>query len=86
MIGCSNKVEEESTATRDDDPVDDSLQVEGSVEIEELSFESLEQLMSEIGSTRENLRLMPDFQRREAAAKLAMKMAALFGEDGDSDG
>ncbi|KAK4857715.1 hypothetical protein QYF36_004942 [Acer negundo] len=38
-------------------------------------IEDLEQLMSEIGSVRDNLRLMPDFQRREMAAKLAMKVA-----------
>ncbi|OMO65393.1 Alpha/gamma-adaptin-binding protein p34, partial [Corchorus capsularis] len=50
-------------------------------------FEDLEQLMSEIGNIRSNLRLMPDFQRRAMAAKLAMKMAAMFGGDsgGDSD-
>jgi hypothetical protein len=49
-------------------------------------FEDLEQLMSEIGNTRESLRLMPDFQRREIAAKLAMKMAAMFGDESDDDG
>jgi hypothetical protein len=49
-------------------------------------FEDLEQLMSEIGNTRESLRLMPDFQRREMAAKLAMKMAAMFGDESDDDG
>ncbi|XAR73665.1 hypothetical protein NMG60_11007711 [Bertholletia excelsa] len=47
-------------------------------------FEDLEQLMSEIGNMRDSLRLMPDFQRREMAAKLALKMAAMFG-DGSSD-
>ncbi|KAE8707182.1 monosaccharide-sensing protein 2 [Hibiscus syriacus] len=36
-------------------------------------FEDLEQLVSEIGNIRSNLRLMPDFQRREMAAKLALK-------------
>ncbi|ERN17114.1 hypothetical protein AMTRI_Chr09g33640 [Amborella trichopoda] len=46
--------------------------------------ENLEQLMCEISHMRENLRLMPDFQRREMAAKLAMKMAAMF-DDGDED-
>ena len=50
-------------------------------------FEDLEQLMSEIGNVRDNLRLMPDFQRREMAAKLALKMASLFGESsGDEEG
>ncbi|KAK4410925.1 hypothetical protein Sango_0165500 [Sesamum angolense] len=41
-------------------------------------FEDLEMLMAEIGNMRSGLRLMPDFQRREMAAKLAMKMAAMF--------
>jgi alpha- and gamma-adaptin-binding protein p34 len=41
--------------------------------------------MSEIGNMRSNLRLMPNFQRREMAAKLAMKMAAMFGDD-DEEG
>ncbi|KAL5063558.1 hypothetical protein RYX36_025295 [Vicia faba] len=48
-----------------------------------LELEDLEQLMSEIGNMRTGLRLMPDFQRREMAAKLAMKMASLFGGDSD---
>lgn len=43
-------------------------------------FEDLEQLMSEIGSVRDSMRLLPDFQRREMAANLAMKMAAMFGD------
>lgn len=43
-------------------------------------IEDLEMLMSEIGNMRSSLRLMPDFQRREIAAKLAMKMAAMFGD------
>ena len=49
-------------------------------------LDDLERLMSEIGNMRENLWLMPDFQRREMAAKLAMKMAAMFGDSGDEDG
>ena len=48
-------------------------------------FEDLEQLMSEIGNIRSNLRLMPDFQRKEMAAKLAMKMAAMFGGGSDDE-
>ncbi|CAI9770383.1 unnamed protein product [Fraxinus pennsylvanica] len=47
---------------------------------ETYDFEDLEMLMSEIGNMRSSLRLMPDFQRRETAAKLAMKMAAMFGD------
>lgn len=43
-------------------------------------FEDIELLMNEIGNVRGNLRLMPDFQRREMAAKLAMRMASMFGE------
>ncbi|XP_026446168.1 uncharacterized protein LOC113346847 isoform X3 [Papaver somniferum] len=57
-------------------------------EVEEddhLGFEDVEQLMSEIGNIRGSLRLMPDFQRREMAAKLAMKMAAMFGGDSSGD-
>ncbi|KAL1218818.1 hypothetical protein V5N11_033090 [Cardamine amara subsp. amara] len=48
-------------------------------------FEDVEQLMSEIGNIRDNLRLMPDFQRREIAANLAMKMASMFGGDSDDE-
>lgn len=48
-------------------------------------IEDLEQLMSEIGNMRDSLRLMPDFQRREMAAKLAMKMASMFGGDSDNE-
>ncbi|CAK9139365.1 unnamed protein product [Ilex paraguariensis] len=49
-------------------------------------YDDLEQLMSQIGNMRDSLRLMPDFQRREMAAKLAMKMAAMFGGDSDEEG
>ncbi|XP_059655632.1 uncharacterized protein LOC132302728 [Cornus florida] len=49
-------------------------------------FEDLEQLMSEIGNMRDNLRLMPDFQRREMAAKVAMKMASMFGDSSGDEG
>ncbi|XP_008796711.1 uncharacterized protein LOC103712091 [Phoenix dactylifera] len=73
-------------------------EVEGEVELEVnaansileedalYGLDDLEKLMSEIGNMRENLRLMPDFQRREMAAKLAMKMAAMFGDSSDEDG
>ncbi|TVU01471.1 hypothetical protein EJB05_53075, partial [Eragrostis curvula] len=54
-------------------------------EDEHYGLDDLERLMSEIGNMRSNLRLMPDFQRREMAAKLAMKMAAMFGDD-DQEG
>ncbi|KAL9303366.1 hypothetical protein ACSQ67_020629 [Phaseolus vulgaris] len=50
-----------------------------------LDLEDLEHLMSEIGNMRAGLRLMPDFQRREMAAKLAMKMASIFGGDSDEE-
>lgn len=49
-------------------------------------FEDLEQLMSEIGNMRDSLRLMPDFQRREMAANLALKMAAMFGDSSGDEG
>lgn len=61
---------------------------EKSTELEEndhLGFEDVEQLMNEIGNIRGSLRLMPDFQRREMAGKLAMKMAAMFGGDSSGD-
>ncbi|KAK1390777.1 Alpha- and gamma-adaptin-binding protein p34 [Heracleum sosnowskyi] len=48
-------------------------------------LDNLEQLMSGIGTMRDNLRLMPDFQRREMAANLAMKMAAMFGDGTDDE-
>ncbi|OIW10767.1 hypothetical protein TanjilG_27713 [Lupinus angustifolius] len=50
-----------------------------------LDFDDLEQMMAEIGNMRSSLRLMPDFQRREMAAKLAMKMAAVFGGESDAE-
>ncbi|XP_010557452.1 PREDICTED: uncharacterized protein LOC104826450 [Tarenaya hassleriana] len=70
-------------------PQNDIDNEEGRVEKAEMEklyeFEDLEQLMSEIGNIRDNLRLMPDFQRREMAANLAMKMAAMFGGDSDNE-
>lgn len=59
---------------------DEEVFEDGSVE-----YEDLEQLMCEIGNMRDNLRLMPDFQRREMAAKLAMKVATMFGDGSDDD-
>lgn len=50
------------------------------------NFEDLEQLMSEIGNVRDSLRLLPDFQRREMAANLAMKMAVMFGDSSEDEG
>ncbi|XP_022933593.1 uncharacterized protein LOC111440972 [Cucurbita moschata] len=47
--------------------------------------EDLERLMCEIGNMRDSLRLMPDFQRREMAANLALKMAAMFGGSSDDE-
>lgn len=51
-----------------------------------LELEDLEHLMSEISNMRSNSRLMPDFQRRDMAAKLAMRMAALFGDWSGDEG
>ncbi|CAH8310821.1 unnamed protein product [Eruca vesicaria subsp. sativa] len=48
-------------------------------------LEDVKQLMSEIGNIRDNLRFMPDFQRRDIAANLAMKMASMFGGGDESD-
>ncbi|XXG71928.1 hypothetical protein AAC387_Pa07g1143 [Persea americana] len=50
------------------------------------NFEDVEQLMCEISHMRENLRLLPDFQRKEMAAKLAMKMANMFADSSDEEG
>lgn len=50
-----------------------------------MNMEDLEQLMCEISHIRENLRLMPDFQRRERAANLAMKMAVMFADGEDEE-
>ncbi|XP_071707054.1 uncharacterized protein [Rutidosis leptorrhynchoides] len=49
-------------------------------------IEDMEQLMSEIGNMRDSLRLIPDFQRREMAANLAMKMASMFGDSSGDEG
>lgn len=51
----------------------------------ERSFEELEQLMLEMAHIRENLRLMPDTQRKEMAAKLALKMASTFADKEEED-
>lgn len=60
-------------------------QVTDTYEKKNLDLEDLERLMSEIGNMRDSLRLMPDFQRREMAAKLALKMAAMFGGSSDDE-
>ncbi|CAL5015239.1 unnamed protein product [Urochloa decumbens] len=70
-----------TTADSADHRLDDALEADSSFEDEHYGLDDLEKLMSEIGNMRSNLRLMPDFQRREMAAKLAMKMAAMFGDD-----
>ncbi|XP_065857034.1 uncharacterized protein [Euphorbia lathyris] len=54
-------------------------------EVSPFDFEDLEQLMSEIGNMRDNLRLLPDYQRKEMAANLAMKMATMFGGGSDDE-
>lgn len=58
---------------------------EAESEDKHLDFEDLDQLMSEIGNMRSSMRLMPDFQRREMAAQLALKMAAMFGGLSDDE-
>ncbi|KAG8662925.1 hypothetical protein MANES_01G157000v8 [Manihot esculenta] len=54
-------------------------------EVTPFDFEDIEHLMSEIGNIRDNLRFMPDFQRREMAAELTMKMATMFGGGSDDE-
>lgn len=70
-----------TTADSADDHQGDAPVATDILEDEHYGLDDLEKLMSEIGNMRSNLRLMPDFQRREMAAKLAMKMAAMFGDD-----
>ncbi|KAM0910677.1 hypothetical protein ACQ4PT_013996 [Festuca glaucescens] len=60
-----------------------TLEVNKLLEDDHYDLDDLERLMSEIGNMRSNLRLVPDFQRREMAAKLAMKMATMFGDSDD---
>jgi hypothetical protein len=60
-----------------------TLEVNKLLEDDHYGLDDLERLMSEIGNMRSNLRLVPDFQRREMAAKLAMKMATMFGDSDD---
>ncbi|CAI0474229.1 unnamed protein product [Linum tenue] len=58
---------------------------EANGEVEPFDFEDLEKVMFEIGNIRDGLRLMPDVQRREMAANLAMKMASMFGGGSDDE-
>ncbi|KAL5172919.1 Ras-related protein RabC [Glycine soja] len=80
-----------STAIQDEsekDMVHNTMDSEGDGKENEgkcLELEDLEHLMSEIGNMRAGLRLMPDFQRRDMAAKLAMKMASIFGGESDEE-
>ncbi|XP_074270026.1 uncharacterized protein LOC141593004 [Silene latifolia] len=62
--------------SEEDDPYHGDVMDKGP----QLDLEDLDHLMSEITNVRNSSRLMPDFQRREMAAKLAMKMAAMFGD------
>lgn len=70
-----------TTAYSTEDNQSDLPEANHLFEDEHYGLDDLEKIMSEIGNVRSNLRLMPDFQRREMAAKLAMKMAAMFGGD-----
>ncbi|KAM0851392.1 hypothetical protein ACQ4PT_052454 [Festuca glaucescens] len=70
------KVHTDSTgADTSEDQQTATLEVNKLLEDDHYCLDDLERLMSEIGNMRSNLRLVPDFQRREMAAKLAMKMA-----------
>jgi len=72
---------DKTTADSLDNRQGDVTEANNLFEDEHYGLDGLEKLMSEIGNMQSNLRLMPDFQRREMAAKLAMKMAAMFGDD-----
>lgn len=47
--------------------------------------EDLERLMYEMASMRENLQSMPDGQRKEMAAQLAIRMATMFNDEDEDD-
>ncbi|OVA01459.1 Small GTPase superfamily [Macleaya cordata] len=80
-------VQEEFKASMVEKSCDPNKAIELDEDDAHLGFEDLEQLMNEIGNMRGSLRLMPDFQRKEMAGKLAMKMAAMFGDSsGDEEG
>lgn len=81
VSGSEEKIDRVEPNAREPNPASASELNDG----RNYDFEDLEQLMSEIGNIRSNLRLMPDFQRREMAAKLAMKMAAMFGAGSDDE-
>ncbi|KAL3694309.1 hypothetical protein R1sor_007960 [Riccia sorocarpa] len=51
----------------------------------ESDYDAIEQLMNEMASMRENMRNVSDQRRREMAAQLAMRMAAMFNDD-DEEG
>ncbi|OEL12910.1 putative L-type lectin-domain containing receptor kinase S.5 [Dichanthelium oligosanthes] len=82
-VTLSNKADDSdhvdtTTADSADNHEGDFPEANKLFEDEHYGLDDLEKLVSEIGNMRSNLRLMPDFQRREMAAKLAMKMATMF--------
>ncbi|GER42922.1 CM0216.310.nc protein [Striga asiatica] len=89
LIGKENKLS--TSVSKFPEEIDCDLVHEAEIrsEVDEedktYDFENLEKLMAEIGNMRNGLKLMPDFQRREMAAKLAMKMAAMFGDSSEED-
>ncbi|XP_037479294.1 uncharacterized protein LOC119356443 [Triticum dicoccoides] len=78
----SNHVDNTGADTSEDQRTD-TPEVNALFEDDHYGVDDLERLMSEIGNMRSNLRLVPDFQRREMAAKIAMKMATMFGDSDD---
>jgi hypothetical protein len=78
----SNHVDSTGADTSEDQRTA-TLEVNKLLADDHYGLDDLERLMSEIGNMRSNLRLVPDFQRREMAAKLAMKMATMFGDSDD---
>ncbi|XP_068653732.1 uncharacterized protein [Aristolochia californica] len=90
---CRNHKTDETTAqtSKPEILVQEDTETKASTDIKpdedtHVGTENLEQLMCEISHMRENLRLMPDFQRKEIAAKLAMKMASMFADSSDEEG
>ncbi|CAI9272195.1 unnamed protein product [Lactuca saligna] len=78
------EIDNEKANEGNDNDDDDDVDVDDGGKVFEV--ENMEQLMSEIGNMRDSLRLMPDFQRREMAANLAMKMASMFGDSSGDEG
>lgn len=66
-------------------PVLESRQIGSPPDQRGLGVDDLERMMQDMVGLRENMRTMSDTHRREMAATLAMRMAAMFEGDDDED-